>query len=384
MDALAGKRVGIGGLALLPPLTGVGRYTFHLAHEMQALLAEKPMFFYARQWSAELRPMAVPATAAVRGSIARWVPHAWRAARWLQQRRFTAGARANGIALYHEPNYLAFRFDGPTVVTVHDLSWIRYPQMHPAVRVRMMDAIMPRVARDAARIVADSEFTRREVIEHYGVAAERVSAVLLGVTGEFRPLAVEACAAALAARGLVHGRYILAVGTLEPRKNLATAIAAFARLPEAVRRSHPLVVAGMSGWGRDRFAPTVRDMIARGEVRITGYIAQEELPMLYSGARIFVYPSVYEGFGLPPLEAMACGVPVIVSRRASLPEVVGEAGVLVEGLDEVELAERMQALIDDDALHARLAVAGIDRARSFTWRRCAEGTLEVYRGALAA
>jgi len=314
-------RVGMGALALLPPLAGVGRYTYHLARELQSLLPEAPRFFYGREWSTELHPMPPPAAAAARRSIARWVPHAWRAARALQQRRFTQGAREGGIQLYHEPNYLAFRFDGPTVVTVHDLSWVRYPEMHPAVRVRMMDALMPRVIAGAARIIADSEFTRGEVIAHYGVAPGRVSSVLLGVTDEFRPVPKEDCAPELAARGLEHGRYILAVGTLEPRKNLATAIAAFRRLPDAVRRRFPLVIAGMPGWG-ERLPPGVREMAAQGELRIAGFVPQAGLPALYSGARLFVYPSLYEGFGLPPLEAMACGVPVVVSRRASLPEVV--------------------------------------------------------------
>jgi glycosyltransferase involved in cell wall biosynthesis len=229
--------------------------------------------------------------------------------------------------------------------------------------------------------VVDSDFVRAEVISHYGAAPERVTTVPLGVTPDFRPLDASACRAVLAARHLDYRRYVLAVGTLEPRKNLAIAVAAFASLPPPVRRAFPLVVAGMSGGGKERLPPALRKMVEDGEARITGYVPQEDLPMLYSGARVFVYPSLYEGFGLPPLEAMACGVPAIVSRGSSLPEVVGDAAVQVDPRDASALASAMARILEDDAFHRRWAAAGIARAAGFTWRQCAERTLAVYERA---
>ena len=140
----------------------------------------------------------------------------------------------------------------------------------------------------------------------------------------------------------------------------------------------------MRGWGESVMTDKLRGMIARDEVRLTGYVEQEDLPKLYSGARMFVYPSLYEGFGLPPLEAMACAVPVIASNRASLPEVVGNAGILCEPLDDMKIAQHMRTLIEDDGLHAHLSKAGVLRARQFTWRRCAMETLGIYRRALGS
>jgi alpha-1,3-rhamnosyl/mannosyltransferase len=183
---------------------------------------------------------------------------------------------------------------------------------------------------------------------------------------------------------LQYGRYLLAVSTLEPRKNLSAVLAAFAQLPQKTRQQYPLVIVGMRGWGEGLVSAGLRQMIANGEVRLTGYVPQADLPILYAGARLFVYPSLYEGFGLPPLEAMACGVPVIVSDRASLPEVVGNAGIMVDPLDDRHLAQRMLELIEDDARHRSLSLAGRQRAQKFGWRHCAEQTMAVYAKVLAA
>jgi glycosyltransferase involved in cell wall biosynthesis len=204
------------------------------------------------------------------------------------------------------------------------------------------------------------------------------------VAKEFRPIDADHCAPILQHYGLQFGHYILAVATLEPRKNLASLIGAFAQLPQALRRQYPLVIVGMRGWGENLVSPSLRQMVADSEVRLTGFVPQKDLPYLYSGARVFVYPSLYEGFGLPPLEAMACGVPVIVSNRASLPEVVGNAGILVEPMDDVDIAEQMRAVIEDNLLHRQLSASGRQRSLLFSWRKCAIETLAVYRQVLDA
>ncbi|RJF97808.1 glycosyltransferase family 4 protein [Noviherbaspirillum saxi] len=376
-------RVGFNAVPLLGPLTGVGQYTFRLITEMQQLLRVRPWLFYGTSWDTEIRSAAPAAIRQMNNAMKRLVPQPHVVARFIKQSRFSSGVKANRIDLYHEPAYLAFRFKGPTVVTVHDISWIRHPETHPQDRVREMNRVMPSVVKRAEHIIVDSEFVRSEVIDHYGVAPERVTTVLLGASPEFHPVAADQCASVLKQFGLSPGRYVLAVGTLEPRKNLSTVIAAYAQLPDAVRQRYPLVIVGMNGWGMEKFSDSLKHMIRRGEVRLPGYVAQADLPALYSGARLFVYPSLYEGFGLPPLEAMACKVPVIASNRASLPEVVGDAGLLVEPLDDVAIAAHMRALIEDDALHARLSMAGLVRADGFTWRKFALETLAVYRKVLA-
>jgi len=267
---------------------------------------------------------------------------------------------------------------------VHDLSWVRHPETQPADRVRQMNRFMPRTMQKAAHILVDSNFIREEVIDHFGVSPDRVTTTLLGVAKEFRPIDADHCAPILQHYGLQFGHYILAVATLEPRKNLASLIGAFAQLPQALRRQYPLVIVGMRGWGENLVSPSLRQMVADSEVRLTGFVPQKDLPYLYSGARVFVYPSLYEGFGLPPLEAMACGVPVIVSNRASLPEVVGNAGILVEPMDDVDIAEQMRAVIEDNLLHRQLSASGRQRSLLFSWRKCAIETLAVYRQVLDA
>jgi len=384
MDALEGVQVGINGVALLSPLTGIGQYTLHLTRELQQLLPQPPSIFYGAGWSREVRTTPLPGVQGIKNLIKRVIPRPYHVSRFIQQMRFSSGARAHDIGLYHEPNFLSYRFRGPSVVTVHDLSWVRYPETHPADRVRIMNQLMPRVVSRATHILVDSEFIRQEVLSYYGLPPERVTTALLGVSPDFRPLDANACAAALTSQGLRYGEYMLAVGTLEPRKNLTTVIAAFARLPESIRRRYPLVIVGMKGWGIDKFPDSLGRMINAGEARLTGYVSQQDMPMLYSGARLFVYPSLYEGFGLPPLEAMACGVPVIVSDRASLPEVVGQAGILVEALDHEVLSTNMQTLLEDDGLHRRLSEAGLLQAAKFTWRQCAVETMLVYRKVLQA
>jgi alpha-1,3-rhamnosyl/mannosyltransferase len=379
MDFFSGVRVGINAVPLLSPLTGVGQYTYRLITELQQLLPLKPWLFYGTSWQQEIRTAAAPGAKELNNAIKKLLPHPHLIARFLKQTRFSSGVRDHRIDLYHEPAYLAYRFRGPSVVTVHDISWIRHPETHPADRVREMNRLMPKVVEHATHIIVDSDFVREEVMSYYGVPAERVTTVLLGVASEFRPLDAVSCAPVLAQFDLQPGRYLLAVGTLEPRKNLSTVIAAFAQLPQPLRQRYPLVIVGMNGWGMERFSEGLRHMIAAGEVRMPGYVAQHDLPALYSGARAFVYPSLYEGFGLPPLEAMACGAPVIASRRASLPEVVGDAGLLVEPLDDVTIAQHMRSLIEDDVLHARLREAGCRRAKTFTWRKFAEETMAVYQ-----
>ena len=382
LPSIGGHQLGINASALLSPLTGIGRYTFHLVTELQQLLQRPPWLFYATDWHQEIRSAALPGAVGLKKVIKRWLPDSYRLARMLMQQRFSAGVRRHQVGLYHEPNYLAFDYRGPTVVTVHDLSWIRYPETHPAERVRVMDRLMPEIMRRADHVVVDSAFVRAEVMAHYGIAAERVSTVLLGVGAEFHPMDESLCEAVLRRYGLHFGQYLLTVGTLEPRKNLVTALAAFAQLPAALRRRMPLVIAGGAGWRMEGFAADVRQMVARREVILTGYISQAELPALYSAARMLVFPSLYEGFGLPPLEAMACGTPVIVADRASLPEVVGAAAILVEALDVAAMALQIQRLIEDEGLHQSLSEAGVQRARQFSWRRCALQTLSVYQSVL--
>lgn len=378
-------KVALNGTSLLSPLTGIGQYTLHLALELQAMPDVTLEVFYGSGWSRGLATEP-PRTARTLKSLARkLLPNPRVLARLFQQRRFDAVARRGGrIDLYHEPNYLAFRFAGPTVVTAHDLSWLHYPQAHPEERVAAMNRYFPEAVRQARVILTDSEFIREEMLAEYRLEPARVITVPLGVDSAFQPMNPEQTRPSLQAQQLTHGSYLLAVGTLEPRKNLEVALRAFLRLPETVRSGFPLVLVGMTGWKTDSLEREIAPLRASGQVRQLGYLSREDLIRVIAGARALVYPSIYEGFGLPPLEAMACGVPVVASNVSSIPEVVGNAGLLLSPKDVDGFADAMGRLIDDGDLHAELSRRSVARAAGFTWQACARQTRRAYEIALAA
>ncbi|MBS1213459.1 MAG: glycosyl transferase, group 1 [Proteobacteria bacterium] len=369
--------------ALLSPRTGIGQYCLNLMSELENFREVEPHYFYGRDWSDQLlrqAPTTVTPTQKAKRVVAQVIPDlAYGIQQRWRERRFRAGITFITSAVYHEPNFLSFRTPLPTVVTIHDLSILRYPETHPKDRVAFMTRRIGESIRRADCVISDSEYGRQEILAEFKLPPEKVVSVLLAAGSGFSPVAADRLPAVLKPFGLQPQQYILSVGTLEPRKNLTTAIKAYARLPEVIRAEIPLVIAGMKGWRTDGLEREVAALIEKGQIRRLGYVPDEALPALYSGARAFVYPSLYEGFGLPPLEAMACGAPVIVSNRSSLPEVVGDVGLQVDALDVDGLAQAMSQIIEDDVLRASLRQRGMERAKGFSWRRCAEETLAVYR-----
>ena len=376
-------RVGINAIALLSPRTGIGQYVYQLSREFLSMPSVSPLFFYGTKWAKELRSTPIENIDRMKSAVKSTLRCPYALLRTGLQVGFTTGLWRHTLDLYHDPNFLAYRFSGPTVITVHDLSWIRHPETHPKERIAAMERYFPRSLERASRILTDCDFVKQELIEVFGVAPARIHPVLLGVAAEFSPRPAVACAEALAAHGLEFGHYFLSVGTLEPRKNITSLIDAFSMLPEDLQRRYPLALVGMRGWLTSGIEARIRPLVDKGVVKPLGYVADEQMPMLYSGAAAFVFPSLYEGFGLPPLEAMACGTPVLASNRSSLPEVVGDAGVSLDPLDCEAWAQAMRRVIEDGDFAADLAARGVARAQGFTWRRTAEETLAVYRRAMA-
>ncbi len=368
--------------SLLSPATGIASYTRHLSEIFIRTEGMEVYFFYGKMWSRKLRVTPSLAVALLKNPVKALLPHPYELTRFIMQQVFRAGTACYKPDIYHEPNYLAYRFAGPTVITVHDLSHIHYARTHPADRVRIMNKLLPEAVHRASEIIVDSHYVGREVIEHFDVSPHKVHAIHLGVSGDYRPRPSGEIAQQLAQYGLVPQSYILAVGTLEPRKNLIQAIDAYAGLPEEIRRTIPLVIAGMKGWLSEQLEARIRHHENRGEVRWLGYVPAGDLPLLYSGACMLVYPSLYEGFGLPVLEAMASGIPVITTDRASLPEVAGDVGFMVDPQDVEGLRAQMRRLIEDRDEAARRGVLGVERARQFTWQACAEKTLAIYKKAM--
>jgi alpha-1,3-rhamnosyl/mannosyltransferase len=245
-----------------------------------------------------------------------------------------------------------------------------------------MERHVPNAVALASIVLTDSQFIRDEVIALLGADARKVMAVPLGASEGCVPADQEESAPVLARYDLAYRNYLLTVGTLEPRKNLIQVLRAYRALPERFQAQVPLAMAGLRGWKSEALDRELAAVRSRGRVRVLGYVPEADLYRLYSGALAFVYPSLYEGFGLPPLEAMACAAPVIVSNRSSLPEVVGEAGVLCDPDDVDELRDAILRVAEDPGERERLIHAGLAQAGQFSWDRCASQTIEAYRRSL--
>lgn len=318
---------------------------------------------------------------------------------WWARRVFQAGYRmlfnlkAGRYDVYHEPNHIPIRCGLPTVTTIHDLSVLLHPEWHPPDRVKWYEREFAAGVRQTRRFIAASEFTKRQMVEHAGIAAERIHVTYQAPRAMFRPRPankeVSGPAAALMGDGgpLLpglprDGGFFLYVGTLEPRKNVAGLLDAYAGLPAALRRRFPLVLAGAWGWKQAALRERLAERSLAEDVLLPGYLADEALARLYAGCTALVWPTLYEGFGLPPLEAMACGAAVIVSDVTSLPEVVGEAGVLLDPRDAAAWTAAMRRMAEDDAFRASRRAAGLAQAGRFTWEAFVRGTVGAYRAAL--
>lgn len=263
-----------------------------------------------------------------------------------------------------------------TILTVHDLTFMRLPQCFEAGLRVYLNKVVPRSIERADLVLADSQSTKNDLIELLGVSPDRIEVVYAGVEGRFRPMEGEMALQRVKKRYGLDFPFILTVGTLEPRKNFTGLIEAYALMRDKGRK---LVIAGGEGWLYDEIFARVEQLGLEGKVIFPGFVADEDLPALYNLAELFVFPSLYEGFGLPPLEAMACGTPVITSDRPSLPEVVGEAGFMVEATDSQGLAEAMERVLMDEDLRREMGEKGLKQAEKFTWEAAAEKLLEVYK-----
>jgi glycosyltransferase involved in cell wall biosynthesis len=271
----------------------------------------------------------------------------------------------------------------PHVVTIYDLSFLRYPELFRPFNRWYLRRFTAHSARRARAVITISESTRRDVINFLGVPPERVQTVYCGVDAAFRPLPAPEVAAFKARRHLPES-FVLFLGTLEPRKNVDGLIRAYARWREHDPKAPPLVVAGGKGWYYDQIFERVERLNLAGSVHFPGYIPQEQLPWWYNAATLFVYPSHFEGFGLPVLEAMACGVPVITSAASSLPEVAGHDDIarMVDPQDIEALAETMAEIMDQADLRAGMSQKGLAQAAKFSWAKAAQETVGIYRQAL--
>jgi glycosyltransferase involved in cell wall biosynthesis len=270
-----------------------------------------------------------------------------------------------------------------TILTVHDLTFMRLPECAEMGLRAYLNKVVPLSIERADLVLADSQSTKNDLIELLDVSPDKIEVVYAGVEERFRPMEGEMALQRVKKRYGLDFPFILSLGTLEPRKNFTGLIEAYALLrgkgQGRGRRGLKLVIAGSRGWLYDEIFARVEELDLEDEVIFPGFVADKDLPALYNLAELFVFPSLYEGFGLPPLEAMACGTPVITSDRPSLPEVVGEAGLMVEATDGEALAGAMEWVLTDENLREEIREKGLEQAEKFTWEAAAEKLLDVYR-----
>ena len=291
---------------------------------------------------------------------------------------------AEGVALLHSPvNVQPLFLPCKGVVTVTDLSFMVFPESFRNSQ-RLYQSLFTRLSvRRASHVIAISASTAQDLIRFFAVPAERITVTLPGVDAAYQPVQDDSRLASFRRLRDLPKRFILFVGTFEPRKNLLTLLQAYAEFRRQTRSDYKLVLGGGMGWLYQPVFAAVEELELQGDVIFPGFIPEDELPLWYNAADVFVYPSLYEGFGLPPLEAMACGTPVIVSDVSSLPEVVGDAALLVDPHKPDEWAAALSLLCRDADLRTDLVSRGLERAQEFSWTRMARETIQVYRDVLS-
>lgn len=362
-------RIAIHATPALDVGTGIGTYTEQLIRNLLPLLDEDGLSLYhdsVRRGGLPLMAYGVPVyrgAFVVRVAVRAPLVGALLPGEWI----------AGACDVVHGLNYFTPSVrHARRVATIHDLTALRFPQWHtPAVQ-----RYAARLRRTASRhdlLIADSKATMEDIVTLLGVPSERIRVVPLAAGPGFVPQEGGTVDRVLGSLG-IRRPYLLHVGSLEPRKNLVRLLQAFER--SQARDSHDLLLIGATGWRNDNIFALAERLAPR--VRILSGVAAADLPAVYAGATALVYPSLWEGFGLPPLEAMACGTPVACSATSSLPEVVGDAAVTFDPLDKVAIAHAMDLLVGDSALRQALAAAGLERASLFSWERTAAATLAAY------
>ena len=396
-------RVVLGADPLFQPATGIGNYTRYLASNLLALQLVEVLTLYAN--GVALRgerlasiidppPESAPGLSAHRTSASTagllstlrgyLASRGWalRAYQTLMPALDRVRLHAYRDAVFHSPNYLLPAFAGPTVVTIHDLSIQRYPQYHPPERVRFLDARIKDAAANATHIITDSNCVRAEILGHFGLDETRVTARPLAAGEQFRPRSEEECRAVLEALKIRYKRFFFFASTIEPRKNLLRICAAYKALREARKTDWPIVFVGGAGWKSEAEHEEIQSLVQRGWAQYLGFVDAATLPVLYSAAGALVFPSIYEGFGLPALEAQQSGTRVITSRGSAMAEFASEQDLLVDPLEVDSLIEGMASAV---ALESAGDGRVLESAGSgLSWQNTARLTADVYKKALRA
>lgn len=371
--------VGIDYTAAVHQTAGIGRYTFELVRTLARLVngleaIDYRLFVAGAGRDFKPAPLGRPFHWCPTRLTERWLGRLW----YRLQLPLWIETWTGPLDLFHAPDFFLppVRARTRTIVTVHDLSFVRLPETTMVGMERQLNTWVPLSVQRAGHVIAVSEATRQDLIELYQTPPEKITTLYHGVAESFRPVRDKAHLTAVRQKyRLGEDPFLLSVGTIQPRKNYRRLIQAFARLDPALS----LVIVGSKGWHTGEILAEVTRRRLDGRVKFLGFVADADLPALYSAASLFVYPSLYEGFGLPVLEAMACGTPVVASNVSALPEVAGQAGLLVDPYDVAALATALGRVIEDPDLHQFLAQAGLVQAQKFRWEETGQKLLGLYQ-----
>ena len=367
-------RIGINASKIYDVHTGVGRYTSNLSRSILKTSSKNDYYLYTPGRVGKTARSNIEGTDFEKPAVS--IQNNTLRILW-EQMVLPMYSRKDRLDLFHYTDHalsLLFR-KCPIIITVHDIAYLRLPNLLNTSRKVYKKNILQISIRKAKIIIADSYATKEDIIEYFGIREEKIRVIHLGVESRFCPIEnVDE----FRLENSLPSKMILNVGTLEPRKNVVSLIKAFKKLREKGFKDYKLVIAGERGWLYEEIFKEVGHSDLKQDILFLGVVADEDLPMLYNCAEIFVYPTLYEGFGLPPLEAMACGTPVITSNTSSLPEVIGDAGIMVDPTDINSLCESMYILLTDKELWNRMSNMGRERSRMFSWEKTSKKILKVY------
>lgn len=386
--AADGPIIGIDVTAAVTQGGGIGRYTRELMRALVADNGDSHSYRY-RLFSAR-RPPQLPVPEPLPQServtfheaplSARWLYRLWYRLRLPLPVQLITGH----LDLFHSPDFVLppLRGNPPTLLTVHDLSFLHYPQTFTPALVNYLNRVVPRSVARATHVLADSQATRADLLQMWQVPPEKVTVLYSGVDARFRPIADQQRLQAMRRKyGLGDFPYLFSISTIQPRKNYQMLIQAFK--PLAAHLPHHLAIAGGKGWLYEEVLAEVERQGLQERVHFLGFAADGDLPALYSAADLFLFPSLYEGFGLPLLEAMACGLPVLTSNSSSLPEVAGAAALQLSPHEPAAWTAAIERLLQDEQQRAQMRAAGFQQARRFTWQKAAGELRQLYHQLLS-
>lgn len=367
------------------PMTGIGRYTLEIARRISEFDDIQDMLYYdgVRIRNFIRTPSYHENTSTYFSKNIKRILGRYslitRSYKFINKHMNSMNLNKLSNYVYHGTNFYLPSFGGPKIVTIHDLSVISYPEYHPVERINMLSGEIRKSIDAADAIITDSDYVKKEIVKMYDVDSNKIHVVHLAHGYEYFPRSPDVAHNIMNKYELEWKKYVLLVGTVEPRKNIEAAIDAFSQLSDVIKSNYKLIIVGHKGWSNQGIFQKIEWATAQGWLRYIGFVEEEDLPYIYSGAHLFAFPSFYEGFGLPVLEAMASGVPVVASNSSSIPEVCGTAAALCDPHDTPGLRDLILRGIEDEEWREEAIKRGLERTTHFSWDKCARETYEIYK-----